>query len=292
MSTLASGRYSSSSGSKSIRSFNSDFSRSSGGSSIRSLKSKNFPLSITHSSATRDEERSKTDDERYYCASFHDSGQAPEKSMLSCTKENDARYYIGSSHYVKQPKQQSNPVCPPLSTSSDEVATHDKAQSDAADDEPTTEDSSQSIDSDESGSVSSAGDEKLTIAYTKHQIISSLMQDVYAMFSSRWQANVRTRTTPEAESSRVLLDHCESNCSKKSRLGKRANYDRDRSQGDGNGGKKQKNTPSDITNCELDAQLACPFHKYNPIKYCPNLDTGVKYRTCLGPGFSSISRLK
>ena len=214
--------------------------------------------------------------------------------MSSWTNESDERYHHqGKSQYVKQPKEQSLSACPPICTRNDEAVTDDRAQCDAAEAESMTDGSIQSIDSDESGSVSPAGYGELTIAYTKHQIISSLMRDVYAMFSSQWQANVRTRTTPEAESSRVILNACEStDCSRKTSLGKRANYERDRSQGDGNDGKKKKNSPPDTTNCAPDLQLACPFHKYDPIKYCPNLDTGVKYRTCLGPGFPSISRLK
>ena len=38
--------------------------------------------------------------------------------------------------------------------------------------------------------------------------------------------------------------------------------------------------------------FACPFHKYDPFKYRPTTETGSKYRTCVGPGFKSISRLK
>ena len=239
-----------------------------------------------------DEGRPKTTDARFYPNSFNDAGGS-QRPILCSRKDADERYYTGSSHHVNQPKEQSVPTCPPISTSSDKVATQHRTHIDAAEDELTTEDSSQSTYSDESGSVSSTDDEKLTIAYTKHQIISSLMRDVYALFSSQWQANMRTRTTPEAESSRVRQDSCEStNCSKKSRLGKRANYDRDRSQGDGNDGKKQKNISSDIKSCELDLKLACPFYKHDPTTYRPSIDTGVKYRTCLGPGFSSISRLK
>ncbi len=39
-------------------------------------------------------------------------------------------------------------------------------------------------------------------------------------------------------------------------------------------------------------QFACPFHKSNARKYWPNLDTGTKYRSCQGPGVSSISKMK
>ena len=184
---------------------------------------------------------------------------------------------------MKQPEKQSLPNFPPTSSSSDAVVLENGAQCLAT----------EGGDSDESGSVSSADYEELSIAYTKHQIILSLMRDVYAMFSSQWQSNVRTCITPEAESSRVLLHSSESmDCSKKNRRGKRANHERDRSQGDDNDGKRNKNNPGNTTDCEPDFRLACPFHKYDPIKYSPNIDTGVKYRTCLVPGFPSVNRLK
>ena len=290
-------------------------------SSVRSFRSTSKPVSITYSSSTQDERRSNTNDGRYlttsvqdhtklpstsahnqmrskrgdlryYQWSFETPDLVPPKSVSSYTKNDDKRYYSQpcAPRYLEE---QSLPAFPPSSMSSDEVATYGRGQIDAAEDEPTTEGSSQSIDSDESGSVSLADDEKLTIAYTKHQIILSLMRDVYAMFSSQWQANVRTLTTPEAECSRALLDSCESADSPPQiRLGKRANYERDRSPGYGNDGKKRRNNPPGTINCEPDLQPACPFHKYDPSKYCPNIDTGVKYRTCLGPGFPSISRLK
>jgi len=41
--------------------------------------------------------------------------------------------------------------------------------------------------------------------------------------------------------------------------------------------------------------LACPFHKYDPRRYNPqneNIDSAMRYRTCAGPGWESISRLR
>ena len=39
-------------------------------------------------------------------------------------------------------------------------------------------------------------------------------------------------------------------------------------------------------------RFACPFHKYDPIRYSVNNTTEGKYRTCAGPGFPTVSRLK
>ncbi len=43
--------------------------------------------------------------------------------------------------------------------------------------------------------------------------------------------------------------------------------------------------------------LACPFHKYDPVKYGVQHDDSAfgridMYRTCIGPGFKTIQRLK
>jgi hypothetical protein len=41
-----------------------------------------------------------------------------------------------------------------------------------------------------------------------------------------------------------------------------------------------------------DRLFACPFYKYDPMKYTCTNSTRTKYRTCAGPGFDSIARLK
>lgn len=41
--------------------------------------------------------------------------------------------------------------------------------------------------------------------------------------------------------------------------------------------------------------LACPFYKHNPRRYSPqnmHIDSAMRYRTCAGPGWESISRLR
>jgi hypothetical protein len=41
--------------------------------------------------------------------------------------------------------------------------------------------------------------------------------------------------------------------------------------------------------------LACPFYQYDPRRYNPqneNIDLAMRYRTCAGPGWESISRLR
>ncbi len=38
--------------------------------------------------------------------------------------------------------------------------------------------------------------------------------------------------------------------------------------------------------------FACPFNKFDAERYCPNPTSGAKFRSCIGPGFPSIARLK
>ena len=48
--------------------------------------------------------------------------------------------------------------------------------------------------------------------------------------------------------------------------------------------------PSDST--VKDRLFACPFHQYDPSYFGCNEINGITYRTCAGPGFNSVSRVK
>ena len=74
--------------------------------------------------------------------------------------------------------------------------------------------------------------------------------------------------------------------------GKRRLQDRDSQPPDGNDEKKRKTKSSNTGDDGQERLFACCFHKHNAQKYCSNGDTGSKYRSCAGPGFSKISKLK
>ncbi len=61
---------------------------------------------------------------------------------------------------------------------------------------------------------------------------------------------------------------------------------------DDDGGGKGKDCSIHVVKSKRSLFFACPFHKFNRHKYCVNLQTGQKYRTCWRPGFESIARLK
>jgi hypothetical protein len=57
-------------------------------------------------------------------------------------------------------------------------------------------------------------------------------------------------------------------------------------EGEGHGQPVDHIAPPDGAN---QPKLACPFNKHNPTKYCA---TDKKYRSCTGPGFKNIQRLR
>ncbi|KAI9734354.1 MAG: hypothetical protein M1834_002460 [Cirrosporium novae-zelandiae] len=79
--------------------------------------------------------------------------------------------------------------------------------------------------------------------------------------------------------------------------GKRQIHDRDSSppgddEDDEDGRRKRRKSDSPIDETDERKLFACPFHKYDPKKYSCNDTTKIKYRTCAGPGFGSIARLR
>jgi hypothetical protein len=54
----------------------------------------------------------------------------------------------------------------------------------------------------------------------------------------------------------------------------------------------KKPRPKIFQNRKLGPCFACPFYKRNPQKYRVSKETGLKYRTCIGPGSHELRRLK
>ncbi|KAH9209158.1 hypothetical protein DL95DRAFT_477768 [Leptodontidium sp. 2 PMI_412] len=64
-----------------------------------------------------------------------------------------------------------------------------------------------------------------------------------------------------------------------------------------NNDSKGMGDPSSANNTRQVPRLACPFHKFNPSKYCiqhgsTENSKRTSYRSCAGPGFKNIQRLK
>ena len=156
----------------------------------------------------------------------------------------------------------------------------------------TREISTESDLSDEAPSPSPENNAWLTLAYAKHRMMVSLMREVYIIFNSEWKADLRSRTGSQAASSG---EHSQiSSCGTPSSAGKgkRRLQDRDSPPPDANDEKKRKVRSTKSGDSGQDRLYACPFYKFNARKYCSNSDTGTKFRSCAGPGFSKISQLK
>ncbi len=138
----------------------------------------------------------------------------------------------------------------------------------------------------------SPSDFHLVMLQAKHKLMVALMEDVYAIFDSKWKVDLRTCATNSSDSSGKHATQSKSEASGVHQKGKRRMKDRDSSPpGDGES-KRGRRGVSAVGSQSLNRQYACPFHKHDSQKYSTNIETGAKYRACMGPGFATIARLK
>ena len=132
----------------------------------------------------------------------------------------------------------------------------------------------------------------LTVANAKHRVMVYLMKDVYALFNSSWSMGFRSQTGSQSASPDAYSQNASSPKQSSTETGKRKAQDRDSHPPDGNEEKRRENLSLKSGDDHQKRFYACCFHKYNAQKYCSNNDTGTRYRSCAGPGFSKISQLK
>lgn len=132
----------------------------------------------------------------------------------------------------------------------------------------------------------------LTFAYAKHRMIVSLMSDFYAIFDPHWSGECNSRASSHSENTGASSQISSSSKSSSPGWGQKRMQDRDSHSPNGNDEKKRKTNLPKSRNGEQGRLFACCFYKYNAQKYCSNSDTGTRYRSCAGPGFSRISQLK
>ena len=152
----------------------------------------------------------------------------------------------------------------------------------------------QSEDSDDTIPQSPKEDAKVTIAFAKHQLIASLMQDVYAMFNTQWHRGPKEHAASQSTYwSKQPHQSQAANQASVDKGTKRATG-RDSPPPDDIGRKRRRanSRSSDPTGVGRKLLFACPFHKSNPLVYRANHASGTDFRACAGPGFSTISRLK
>ena len=149
--------------------------------------------------------------------------------------------------------------------------------------------SDEDLQSDNTESSNSLPDTQTAMAYVKHILIKTLMREVYSMFDSQWNYNVRSHAGHQSECS---LSGSQPGNSSSQKTGKRSLQERESSPPEDDSGRGEKRQRTDPHTKEVGRLLACPFHKYDPDKYGPNSISGTKFRSCIGPGFPSVARLK
>ena len=132
----------------------------------------------------------------------------------------------------------------------------------------------------------------LTMAHAKHQMMVYLMRDVYNIANFQGGADFRNRTGSQTAGTGAYPQSSSSAAPSSIGRGKRRMQDRESPHPDAKDEKKKKSRSSKSGDSGPERLFACFFHKFNSQKYCSNNETGTKYRSCAGPGFSKISQLK
>jgi hypothetical protein len=121
------------------------------------------------------------------------------------------------------------------------------------------------------------------------------MQEFYSMLSSFLTETLQDSPGHSTESVQTTsqTDNGKSSQKKATRNGKRRleRDDENMPEDDESEDRKKRTSRSGAVDRD-DRLFACPFYKYDPRKYTCTNSTRTKYRTCAGPGFDSIARLK
>ena len=137
----------------------------------------------------------------------------------------------------------------------------------------------------------SAPDAPIVVARAQHRLIASLMREVYSMFGTKWTDNVRAHAGHRSDSS-FTGSQQKNTSSQKQEAKKRRGQERDSTPPGHSSGEGRKRRCTEEPAQGPGLLFACPFNKYDPEKYCPSSYDGAKFRSCIGPGFPTISRLK
>ncbi|KAL8950566.1 MAG: hypothetical protein Q9222_003400 [Ikaeria aurantiellina] len=143
--------------------------------------------------------------------------------------------------------------------------------------------------SDNDQSQSLEPDIQLMLLHSKHKLLVRLMHEVYSIFDQRWNARLQSRTGGTPNTSPVSSQASPGR--RPNRRRKRSRDDRDSTPPEGHS-KRLRVDDDPSSKAQEDRLFACPFHKYDRHKYSCNSVNGSKYRSCVGPGFLTIARLK
>jgi hypothetical protein len=153
--------------------------------------------------------------------------------------------------------------------------------------------------------LDSDDDDGLLMSIQLHRDLESLMNEFYNLFAFQfaktdWHiTECPTRQSSKSSSSTRIQGASRSSSYQLGRENvtqKRGVQDRDSFGGDEDDGNHERkrsriHSPSSKVG-GIPQKLACPYHKRDPVTYSCNELYGVKYRTCAGPGFRSVGRVK
>jgi hypothetical protein len=145
------------------------------------------------------------------------------------------------------------------------------------------------------GVESGNDDEQLVLVIARHRLLQRLMQEFYTMLSSFLTGTPQDSPERSTESMETTSQTKEGKSNQKSASNngkRRLERDDEKIPDDNQSGDRKKRTSHSGAVGGDDRLLACPFYKYDPRKYTCTSSTRTKYRTCAGPGFDSIARLK
>ena len=133
---------------------------------------------------------------------------------------------------------------------------------------------------------------RLTILYNKHLLVTSLMQEIYALFDQRWSQTLRSHGNTSADRSTPCDIDGSFSSGDAQRTRKRKCDGRDSTPPEDHDDKKRPRKKLSLAAENSSRLFACPLHQNNTTKYCASIIDGSKFRACGGPGFATVSRLK
>ena len=133
------------------------------------------------------------------------------------------------------------------------------------------------------------------MASIKHKVIVRPVADIYQMLGRQHGNNKRedTRRANAAANSSVQRNTSGHGHQSALNQGKRRRRDAHLSESDEDEDVNKRRTRHPRRQpLEDSRRLACPFNKFDSAKYSVNNETGVLYRTCMGPGCQKVSDVK
>jgi hypothetical protein len=138
-------------------------------------------------------------------------------------------------------------------------------------------------------------DDELVRAMLNHQLLQRLMEEFYSLLDSILRTSAHTQ--PTSSSGRASDASTTSSFTSSSFLSQNSSLGNGKGRGNGSeppddDQEKDSRRKRSRSGESFGKLYACPFYKYDPRKYACGTESRSKFRSCTGPGFPSIARLK